>query len=1363
MPNTVPFTKMFPSVDIEYFRDAEVLGVTIDKARASMTVTLDCVAPTDAATALSDALCALYGLQNAEIAAEPAAHDVGTDAGFRADEDLRPYENAPETAEIPPATPKPTPKPATKSAKSADPVNIMGKISRDTVIPISDLDLSRDRVTIRGRVFAVQHREVRQGKAWVLNFDVTDESGSVRVSKYMEKPEAMSEKQRAYRGTDVNPKDVIDKLKVDGWVQISGKMTMNRFEQGDLTLEPTAIATLPAPPIRADDAETKRVELHLHTRMSAMDAIIDVKQAVQRAIAWGHPAIAITDHAVVHSFPDAYHEAHGKIKVLYGVEGYYTNDVDARPAVFGSFDAVPREIVVFDLETTGLSSFTDGVTEIGAVVLRNGEVAETFHTYSNPRVPIPANITELTGITDDTVRDAPDNAAAVRLLLDFAAGRVLAAHNASFDIGFVYEIAHNAGIAFEPTCIDTLTLARVLYPEMYNHKLATVAQELGIAEVEYHRADGDAATTAQILAIQLANLAERGANSSAEINAFAIDHTAARRERNKHIIVFARNEVGLRNLYKLVTKSHIEHFSRYPIMPKSLILQHREGLILGSACEAGEMFGAVERSSRFEQHRLAKFYDYLEIQPITNNFFMLRGEKPRAKSEEQLRNFNRRMLALGDELGIPVCATCDAHFLDPEDEVFRRILMNAKSFDDALYPLPIYFRTTDEMLAEFKYLGDDRAYEVVVTNTRKIADMIDELSPLPPAKKLFPPKIEGSAETLKSLVYDRLAELYGDTPPAIVTERVEAEMRDILECNYDVIYVTAQMLVRDSLEHGYLVGSRGSVGSSFAAYLAGITEVNALPPHYLCPACKHTDFDAGAGFGCGADMPDAVCPVCGTQYNKEGFDIPFETFLGFGGDKVPDIDLNFSGEYQANAHRYTVELFGADHVFRAGTISTVAERTAFGYVKKYLEAIGKTVSRAEENRLAQGCVGVKRTTGQHPGGLVVIPSDMEITDFCPAQRPADDTDSDTITTHFEYHSMEDNLLKLDELGHDDPTMIKMLEDMTGVDARAIPLDDPETMRIFKSPEPLGIAKDEIVGETGTIGIPEFGTGFTRQMLCDTLPDKFATLVRLSGYSHGTDVWLGNAKDIILNKVADISATIGCRDDITLYLIECGMVPKRAFKVSESVRKGRGLPDGTEQEMRDLGVPDWYIGSCKKIKYLFPKAHAVAYVMMAFRIAWFKVHRPLAFYSAYFYRRSQKGSFDADTMTRGDDAVCAKIRAIRLTDRDRDAKDDDLLTTLEACHEFYLRGFSFASVDIYGSDAVKFEISGDDTLRPPLISVAGLGETAARDIAERRVSRRFVSVEEFSSTCSKVSTAHIEQLRKLGALGDMPDESQISLF
>jgi DNA polymerase-3 subunit alpha (Gram-positive type) len=1014
-----------------------------------------------------------------------------------------------------------------------------------------------------------------------------------------------------------------------------------------------------------------------------------------------------------------------------------------------------------------LSSLQDAITEIGAVIMKDGKEIARFQTFADPGCHIPANITQLTGISDSDVAGAPSQEEAVRAFLDFAAGRPIAAHNAAFDIGFIYEACCRYKIPFEPAYIDTLAMARGLLPELKSHRLNIVADHLGLPGFNHHRASDDAVTAGLALMKFFERLKKHGVSDISRINATisgARSGTVKTRFKPRHIILLAKSQAGIKNLYKLITKSHLDTFNRYPIIPKRQILSHREGLLVGSACESGEIFNAVtEGNSRLEQRRLAEFYDYLEIQPLCNNNFMLFGDRPKAKSIDDLKAFNSRVIELGRETGKPVVATCDAHFIEPEEEIFRRILLFAKGFEDADRELPLYFRTTEEMLEEFSYLGDETAYEVVVTNTRLVADMCDVVRPLPPAKKLYTPKIENSADDLKKIVYSRMKELYGFEPPELVTKRVEAELGDILNRGYDVIYMSAQKLVADSLAHGYLVGSRGSVGSSVVAYLSGITEVNALPAHYRCAKCGNADFEAGRGYGCGADMPDSVCPICGEIYQKEGFDIPFETFLGFGGDKVPDIDLNFSGEYQANAHKFTNEMFGSDHVFRAGTIGTVAEKTAYGYVKKYLESQGRTIPKAEENRLSQGCVGVKRTTGQHPGGLVVIPQDMEITDFCPAQHPADDRESGIVTTHFEYHCMEDNLLKLDELGHDDPTMIRMLEDLTGINAREIPLDDPETMAIFKSPEPLGLQRgDPVVGETGSIGIPEFGTGFTRQMLVDTQPDKFDTLVRLSGFSHGTDVWLGNAKDIILNGVATIGETIGCRDDIMLYLISKGMDEKLAFKIMESVRKGRGLPEGAEEKMTAAGVPEWYITSCKKIKYLFPKAHAVAYVMMAFRIAWFKVHEPLAFYSAYFYRRSQKDSFDAMFMTRGIDVVAAKIREIK-NNQSATAKEEDLLTTLEACYEFYRRGFEFTPIDLYKSDAVRFVITEGNKLCPPFVAISGLGETAAYDLVEKRAGRQYVSIEELSMSCPKVSKTHIEQMKNLGALGALPETSQITLF
>ena len=828
----------------------------------------------------------------------------------------------------------------------------------------------------------------------------------------------------------------------------------------------------------------------------------------------------------------------------------------------------------------------------------------------------------------------------------------------------------------------------------------------------------------------------------------------------KHIILLAKNKAGLKNLYQLISLSNLKYFKRVPIIPKSELIAHREGLIIGSACEAGELFRAVADHKDWEElKRIASFYDYLEIQPICNNRFMLR--EGAVRSEEELRDFNCTIVRLGEELGKRVVATGDVHFQEPEDEVYRHILLASKKFPDANAPLPIYFRTTDEMLREFEYLGKEKAYEVVVTNTRAIADQIENIELLPKGK-LFPPRLENSREDLNRLVWDKVHELYGDEPPKLIKDRLDIELGGILG-KYDVVYMSAQKLVQRSLECGYLVGSRGSVGSSLVAYMSGITEVNSLPPHYRCPKCRHSEFITDGSYGCGADMPDKNCPECGTKYVKDGFDIPFETFLGFGGGKVPDIDLNFSGEYQARAHRHAIEMFGESQVFRAGTIGTLAEKTAFGFVKKYLEENGIQSGAAEIDRLTAGCVGVRRTTGQHPGGLVVVPDDLEIEDFCPVQHPADAEDSDTITTHFEYHCMEDNLLKLDMLGHDDPTMIRMLEDLTGVNARTIPLDDPDTMSIFTSSKVLGFENDDLLGPTGAVAIPEFNTRFTRQMLIDTQPKDFNTLVRLSGFSHGTDVWLGNARELIVSGTASVLETVGCRDDIMLYLISMGLDPKMSFKIMEAVRKGKvkkgGFQDGWVEAMQEHDVPEWYIESLAKIGYLFPKAHAVAYVMMAFRIAWFKVHEPLAFYATFFTVRAK--AFDAEYCCAGLDAVKRKIREIE-NNKDASAVEQDLMTTLEVCYEFYRRGFHFDTIDIYRSDATKFTVT-EGGLLPPFISVHGLGEAAALDTVEKRRGKEFISVEEFSMCCNKLSKTHIEQLRALGACAGMADTSQLTLF
>ncbi len=1243
---------------------------------------------------------------------------------------------------------------------------IYGKISgKKKPVPMNELTLDMGSVLVEGEVFNVEHRELTRRKAWVVCFDLTDLTSSIRITRFMEGEEA---------------KPIIDQVKKNQRLQVQGRLTLGRFDNNDLVMEPYGINEVPKPEGRQDTAPDKRVELHLHTKMSTMDALCDTKAVVKRAIEWGHPAIAITDHGVVQSFPDAY-SASGrgeKIKVLYGVEAYYQNDVDEQAAVHGPGDMpLDGEFVAFDLETTGLDARADAIIEIGAVRVRGGEVVDKFASFAQPGRPLSAKTVALTGITDEMLKGAPAPEEAVDAFLDWVGDTPLCAHNAAFDTGFIREYCFRAGRRFDPLYFDTLILAQYLCPKLPNHKLDTVASALGLPPFQHHRAYDDAETCGLILAALVPLLREQGVERAAQVNrVFAGKKRGGRGRRSAfHLIVLAKNQTGLRNLYKLVSKAHLEHFNRYPIMPKSLIDENREGLIIGSACEAGELFQAVAagREDR-ELERIAAWYDYLEIQPLSNNAYMLRPNKEGrsiARDWEDLRNFNRRVVELGERLGKPVCATGDVHFMEPTDEVYRHVLLAAKEFEDADQPNPLYFRTTDEMLEEFSYLGAEKAREVVVDSPRRIADWCDNVRPLPDG--LFAPKLENSDGELKDLVWGKAKRLYGEEPPQIVVNRINAELVDIIRCKYDVIYMSAQKLVQNSLEHGYLVGSRGSVGSSLVAFMSGITEVNSLPAHYRCPNCKHADFDYAQDpahpYGCGADMPDMKCPVCGADYEKDGFNIPFETFLGFGGDKVPDIDLNFSGEYQSSAHKYTFELFGKDHVFRAGTIGTVAEKTAIGYAKKYLELVGRLDAPfAEVLRLAKGCEGVKRTTGQHPGGMVVIPQDKEIYDFCPAQHPADDKDSDIITTHFEYHSMESNLLKLDMLGHDDPSMIRMLEDITQVNAQKIPLDDPKTMSLFTTSEELGFADDPVLGPTGAVAIPEFGTSFVRGMLEDTHPNQFDILIRLSGFSHGTDVWLGNAKDLITSGTAKVNEAIGCRDDIMIFLISKGFKDTRAFKIMEAVRKGRGLPEGAEDEMKEHGVPEWYIESCKKIAYLFPKAHAVAYVMMAFRIAWFKVHRPLAFYAAYFSIRAK--AFDEKYMCRGMEVVKQKMAEINAKKNAKEKKDrpsaveEDMLTTLEVCYEFYLRGFSFARMDICRSHAVNFLVDeGKGALIPPFTSVAGLGETVGWDIMDKRQGKDFLSIEEFSLACSKVSSTHLAQLKEAGAFGDLPDSSQFSLF
>ena len=1283
-----------------------------------------------------------------------SAHDLSGQALFDALETMRST-----TAAAMPAAMCSGDKKSSGSPKQDQPQSeetLYGKPFRGNPVPMKDLNIDMGSVIVEGRVFSVDHRELKKRNAWIVSFDMTDNTGSVRLQRFLENSEA---------------KKILDHLQVGNILKVQGRTELNRYDN-EMNIKPFAI--MPGSmPTRKDTAPgEKRVELHLHTTMSNMDALTDTGAAVKQAAAWGHKAIAITDHGVAQSFPDAMKAAakakvagtDQNIKILYGCEGYYVNDVDDRIVVHGdkniTFDV---EYVSFHLETTGLSSKKDKIIEIGAVILKNGREVDRFQTFVDPERHLEPKIVELTGITEDMLKGAPKIEEVLPKFLEFCGDRVLVAHNSDFDTGFIRAECLRQGYEFTATALDTLILSQNLMPQLNKFKLDIVSNALSLPDFNHHRAADDAMTCGLIFHRFIEKLEELDIHDLQSINPAMMKLRSKSRigdRHARHIILFAKNQVGLRNLYHLISDSNLKYFKRVPRIPKSDLMELREGLIIGSACEAGELFQAIlDGKSEDELKRIASFYDFLEIQPLANNRFML--AKGIANSDEDLRNFNRTVVRLGEELGKPVVATGDVHFLNPEDEIFRHILLATKGFDDCDRENPLYFRTTDDMLREFSYLGEEKAYEVVVKNTNAIADMVETLRPVP--HNLFAPKIENSVEDLKALVYGKLHRLYGENPPELITKRVETELHDIINCHYDVIYMSAQKLVQNSLEHGYLVGSRGSVGSSIVAYMAGITEVNSFPPHYRCPnpECKYTTFDVPKGYGCGADLPDAICPKCGTKFDKDGFNIPFETFLGFGGDKVPDIDLNFSGEYQSKAHAYCVEMFGKSHVFRAGTVGTVAEKTAFGYVKKYLSERNLTATRAEENRLASGCVGVRRTTGQHPGGLVVIPQENEIWDFCPVQHPADDPNSDQITTHFEYHSMEENLLKLDMLGHDDPTMIRMMEDMTGVDAKTIPLDDKNTMSIFTSSKVLGYEDDPILGPTGAVAIPEFNTHFTRGMLLDTMPTRFDTLLRLSGFSHGTDVWLGNAKDLITSKTATVDQAIGCRDDIMLYLISCGMPEKRSFKIMEAVRKGRGLPEGAEEEMIAAGVPNWYITSCKKIKYLFPKAHAVAYVMMAFRIAWFKVYHPLAFYAAYFYRRSQKGGFDAVLMTNGMESVKANIKAIS-ENEDATDKDEDLLTTLEVVYEYYLRGFEFAPIDLYRSHAIKFVIE-DGKLLPPFVAISGLGESAAWDLMEGRKGKTFLSIEEVAAACPKVSKTHIQMLKDAGAFGSLPDTSQVSLF
>ena len=1273
-------------------------------------------------------------------------------------------------AETPkPKKPRPAPqqhtgyqRPRTEKVREDD--LIFGKLIQDPIVSVNEAIAAYDMVTIQGEVFFTDNKDIhskKTGKDYVkIAFDMTDRTNSVRVSKFLAADKAG---------------DTASKIKKGLYCTVQGKMVYDTFAK-EMVLEPTGIVKAKKPERKDTYEGMKRVELHLHTNMSAMDGMSSTASLLCRAAKWGHRAMAITDHGVAQAFPEALHAQEGKqkdtigdMKIIYGIEAYYINDENSISVVRGrSAEPLDGTFIVFDLETTGLNPASEEITEIAAVRVVEGEIRDSFQTYVNPHKPIPAEITELTGISDETVADAPDLDKAVPEFLAWAGeGQYpLVAHNAGFDMGFLRTACQRLGIEREFTSIDTLEMSRLMLPHMHKFKLNILAKELQVGPFEHHRASEDAAVLGRIYVKLLKRLREEmHAVTTADINP-VLAATTDRKNKLKnlpryHFIILVKNQAGLRNLYQLISKSFLEYYNKRPIMPRSELIRHREGLIFGSACEAGEVFRALTKGEPWEEiKRLASFYDYLEIQPIGNNNFMI--AKGMAKDEEQLRDWNRDILRLADELGKPCCATGDVHFLEPEDEAFRRILMAGQGFSDADNQAPLYFKSTDEMLKEFSYLGEDRAYEVVVKNTNMIADMCDVIRPVP--RENYPPHIDGCEDDLRNMCYEKAKRIYGDPLPEPVQARLDRELGSIIGNGYAVMYIIAQKLVTKSLADGYLVGSRGSVGSSLAAFMSDITEVNSLAPHYLCPDDKYLEWHEE--YSCGVDLPDKICPNCGKPLTKQGFNIPFETFLGFEGDKVPDIDLNFAGEYQSRIHWYTGEIFGHDHVFRAGTIGTVAEKTAFGYVKKYMEERGIECSRAEENRLAAGCTGVRRTSGQHPGGVVVVPKEIEIYDVCPIQHPADDPDSEIITTHFEYHSIDANLLKLDELGHDDPTIIKHLENLTGVNAQEIPLDDPETMSLFHSCKALKYKgenpdTDPILGDLGCVAVPEFGTKFVRGMVKETHPSTFAELVSISGLSHGTDVWLGNAAELV-RKGIPLSGCICCRDDIMNYLILQGVKPKLSFKTMESVRKGKGLTEEMEAAMNEQHVPEWYIDSCKKIKYMFPKAHAVAYVMMAFRIAWFKVHRPLAFYSAYFSIRAK--GFDASCMIKGDKVCLDKMTELRGKERDKtiSAAEKDMMTTLEVCHEFYRRGFTFEPMDVYKSDATRFLVT-ETGLIPPFTSMPGIGEQAALSIVEERKNGKFLSAEELIVRCPKASKAVVELLEQIGALGSMPKTTQMTLF
>ena len=1231
---------------------------------------------------------------------------------------------------------------------------LFGKEFTGTPVKIVDTKIPGESVIVEGNIFNIEPREIK-GEKYIVSFDITDKSDSTTVKFFVKR--------------SVFDNELRDKIKKDAYLRVQGEVQFDKYAK-EINIMAKAIMTAQAPPPRMDTAEEKRVELHLHTQMSSMDGVTPVKTYIKRAIEWGHKAIAITDHGVVQAFPDAMNAADkSDLKVIYGVEAYLIDDLGN--AVFSPRGQnLDDTYVVFDIETTGLSKEKEMITEIGAVKVADGKIIDRFSTFVNPQRPISAEITKLTGITDDMVKDAPTIENVLPEFLKFCEDTVLVAHNASFDTGFIRIAAERAGLGeLHHTIVDTLELARALLPELNKHKLDIVCEHLGVTLNGHHRAVNDAEATAEVFIKFLDMLAEKKIFTLDEINVLASRTVNYKKLRAYHAIILVKNYTGLRNLYELVSMAHIDYFFRRPRIPKSKFMQMREGLILGSACEAGELYRALldgEPKQRIEE--LVHFYDYLEIQPLGNNKFMI--DSPRVEnihSMEDIKNMNRKIVELGETYGKPVVATCDVHFIDPDDAAYRKIIMAAEGFPDADNQPPLYFRTTDEMLAEFDYLGEEKAREVVITNTNLIADQIEKIKPIP--DETFPPKIEGADEQLRQICMDKAHSIYGDPLPPLVQERLETELNSIISNGYAVLYIIAQKLVWKSVADGYLVGSRGSVGSSFAANMAGITEVNSLPPHYVCPNCKYSDFDSdlvksyAMEEASGCDMPDMNCPKCGTLMHKDGHDIPFQTFLGFEGDKEPDIDLNFSGEYQQTeqtAHAYTEELFGVGHVFKAGTIGTLADKTAYGFVKKYFDEREITAHNAEITRLMNGCTGVKRTTGQHPGGLMVVPSDHNIYEFCPIQRPANDVNSTVTTTHFDYHSISGRLLKLDLLGHDDPTVIRMLYDLTGVNPQTVPLGDPATMSLFESPAALGVTAEDIGCETGTLGIPEFGTKFVRGMLLDTKPKTFADLLRISGLSHGTDVWLGNAQTLIENGTITLKETISTRDSIMIYLINKGVDKKKSFKIMEKVRKGKGLTDEDIADMKAANVPDWYIESCQKIKYMFPKAHAAAYVMMAFRIAYFKINYPEAYYATYFTVRACD-DFDYSCMCKGMDVAKAAMREIHAKGMEATAKDKAKMTVLELIVEFYARGFKFLPIDLYKSDSRKFIVT-EEGLIPPFNSLQGLGTNAAQSIVDGRAAGEFHTIEELKERTS-LGRSLIDLLKENGVLNGIPETNQLSLF